>query len=164
MMATVYGLGKTRITLYMADGTTPTDRYTLQREGTEGMLLTFVPVGVPTLSGASDNWGKRTNHKGFRPRLDVNWGYGTTCTKEIWNGAELVAAGTVATHVAVATIMNSSAIVPCKVEPRITDAYYFLAQPELEPFRMNDTKGIAYRNVALKLVGVTPGAIPAWGV
>jgi hypothetical protein len=128
------------------------------------MTLTFSPMGVATMSGSDDHWGKRTNLKGFRPSLRVSWGYGIRCDHETWNGSTFVPTGQVDTHVSVAKILNSAANQPCLVEPRTSYGLSFLAQPEMEPFNLTDTKGIAYKGVEILLVGTLPVALPTWGI
>lgn len=163
MSLIVYGLDRSRITLYDVDGTTPLYRITLQREAPEGLKLQFTHEGVTHHMGSGAGWANHLTHRGHRAQLSVKWNYGVRCDREAWTGSAWGAPSKVLTATAISIILTHAFQTPCKVEPRIDTAWNFLAQPDpAKAFELRDTKGVAHPGLELVLIAVTLASIPDW--
>lgn len=180
MSFVVYGLQKTRITLYQTDGTTPKTRITLQKETKEGLTLSFKPEGQLRQAGSGAAWARNWAHFGFRAQLRILWDLGTDETLiQSWepSGWGLSSFGESAwsepdgwgtsaqipTASALSILINGAYQVPCLVEPHLDKSFSFLAQPD--PGRsldMRDVKGVAHSGMELALVGTNLVEIPDW--
>lgn len=163
MSYVIYGRNRTRITLYAADGTTPLQRVTLEKEAREGLALSFKPEGAEAKLGSGANWAIKRTHHGFRPELAIKWEYGMESTVETWGGAAWGAPAAILTPMALASIFTRACAAPCLVEPHLDKAYSFKAQPDPgKPFVLKDVKGVAHSGLELVLVGEELGPIPDW--
>lgn len=164
-MALIYGTSYTRITLYASDGTTPTKRYTLQKEDKEGLQLAFRPEGVTHEHGSAATWARTRTHRGFRPVLSIRWsaGLGDATMVETYSGGSFGAAVAIEHATAIAQIVSGAFTTPCLVEPHKDKAFSFLAQPdEGKPFTLQDLKGVVHTKLTLDLIGKTVAAMPDW--
>lgn len=160
-----YGLARTRITLYEADGATPKYRLTLQRETREGMLLAYKPEGPVHQLGSGTNWARHITHRGHRPNLTIKWSHGTKSIRESWTGANWAPGETILTPVALSLIFTWAFQSPCLVEPRPDKAYSFAAQPDPDRrLELKDIAGVAHTGLDLTLIGTELGAIPDWAL
>lgn len=165
MSYVVYGVQKTRITLYDADGTTPLQRVTLQKEVREGLTLTWKPEQAETKLGSGAGWAIARNHHGFRAELAIKWDYGLNSSVETWVSGAWGAPATVLTATALASIFNRACVAPCLVEPHLDKAYSFKAQPDPgKPLALRDVKGVAHSGLELVLIAETLDAIPDWAL
>lgn len=159
----IYGLARTRITLYDADGTTPLQRLTLQKEDREGLTLTWKPEGPSTNLGSGSGWAIKRTHHGFRAELAIKWGVGVKSSVETWASGAWGAPAVLLTPLAIASIFNKAVLAPCLVEPHLDKAYSFKAQPDPgKPFSLKDLKGVAHTGLELVLIAETLGPIPDW--
>ncbi len=163
MSLIVYGLERTRVTLYEVDGITPLYRITLQREAPEGLTLKFTHEGVLHPMGSGAGWAKHWVHRGHRAQLSIKWNYGVRSDRETWTGSEWGAPSKILTALAVSIILTHAFPVPCKVEPRPDTDWSFMAQPDpAKAFELKDTKGVAHPGLELVLIASTLGPIPDW--
>lgn len=163
MSYVVYGTQKTRITLYAADGVTPLQRITLQKEDREGLTLTFKPEGAATKLGSGAGWANRWTHHGFRAELAIKWAVGVESSSEAWVSGAWAAAATTLTPQAIRDVFTRAMEAPCLVEPHLDKAYSFKAQPDPgKPFALRDIKGVAHTGLELVLIAETLGPIPDW--
>jgi hypothetical protein len=158
-----YGCGRTRITLYAADGTTPVSRITLQKETREGLVLTFTPEGTLQALGSGASWAQTWKHRGFRPSLVIQWDAGVYSSRETWDGTSWGTADSITTAQALTLILNAAVLVPCLVQPHLDHAYTFLAQPDSSiAFALQDLKGVVHTSLSLSLLGQGLSSIPEW--
>lgn len=164
MSYVVYGLQKTRITLYEADGTTPKYRITLQKETREGLTLAFKPEGQMRQAGSGGNWARSWAHWGFRPELRILWDLGTDeSSQEAWISGAWAAQGNIPTAEALGRVFTYAFAAPCLVEPHTDKAFSFGAQPDPgRPLTLKDIKGVAHSGLELVLIGSSLSAIPNW--
>ena len=163
MSYVAYGLQKTRITLYAADGVTPLYRITLQKETREGLTLSFKPEGAPHQLGSGANWANAWAHRGFRAQLDIAWDVGLESTLETWGGSAWGAATSELTPISLSRIFTWAFQSPCLVEPHLDKAYSFSAQPDPGKARgLKDRKGVAHTGLDLSLIATEVGSIPDW--
>ena len=161
-MSTVYGVQRTRVTLYNSTGVA-TQRITLQKEDREGLLLEFKAEGAATKLGSGSGWATQWTHHGFRPALSITWSAGLDSSVETWSGSAWGSPWTIATASALTTILNASSLAPCLVEPHLDCSYSFLAQPDAsKTYSLRDTRGALHTDLSLDLVGVTLAALPDW--
>jgi len=159
----VYGMQRSRITLYAADGTTPLYRITLQREAREGLTLKFVPEIVSHKMGSGADWANHLTYRGHRPQLDVKWKYGVRSDRQAWTGSAWGAPTKILTATAISIIQAYAFQAPCNVEPHFDKAWSFMAQPDPgKAFELRDTKGVAHPGLELVLIAQKVGPIPDW--
>ena len=158
-----YGSARTRITLYAADGTTPLQRVTLQKETREGLLLTWVPEGTESKLGSGANYARHWAHNGFRPTLGIKWDKGVKSTLETWASGAWGPATVLLTPIALSYIFNKAMVAPCLVEPHLDKDYSFKAQPDPgKPFSLRGIKGVAHSDLELVLIAEELSDIPDW--
>jgi hypothetical protein len=163
MSYVVYGTSKSRITLYDADGVTKKYRITLQKEGREGLKLSYKPEGAPHKLGSGAAWANTWTHRGFRATLEIKWPHGIQSTLETWTAGAWGAPTTILTASALSLIFTWAFQSPCLVEPHLDKAYSFSAQPDPgKALELRDVKGVAHTGLELALVATILGAIPDW--
>ena len=163
MSYVIYGVQKTRVTLYGPDGTTPLQRITLEKEAREGLTLSFKPEGPDTKLGSGANWAIKRTHHGFRAELAIKWEYGLESSVEAWVAGAWGAPSSILTALAISSIFTRAFEAPCLVEPHLDKAYSFKAQPDPgKPFVLKDVKGVAHSSLELVLIAEELGAIPDW--
>lgn len=161
--APIYGLQKTRITLYDVNGTTPLKRITLQKETREGLTLSWKPEGVFTGLGSGSSWANNWTHHGFRASLAIGWSHGLDSWVELWTGSAWGTASGLTTPIALSQIINAAVLVPCLVEPHLDKGFSFLAQPDPgKAFVLKDVKGVAHTGLELALIATTVAPMPDW--
>ena len=162
-MSVVYGTGRTRITLYSAAGT-PTYRLTLQIEQHEGLKITFTPEGQEHLLGSGAGFIRAWTHRGWRPRLDVQWDWGLQSTRETYGSGVWGAPETVDTVRALGQILSAAMRAPCLVEPHMDHSFAFYAQADPQiPWVLQDTRRVLHGELVLGLIGTGLIAdIPTW--
>ena len=158
-----YGVARTRITLYAADGVTPNFRVTLQKEVREGLTLSFKPEVASHQLGSGAAWAKSLTFRGFRPQLDIKWDFGLTSSVEVWSGTAWGAPADELTPISLSRIFTWAFQSPCLVEPHLDKAYSFTAQPDPgKALELKDLKGVAHSGLDLVLVGTVLGTLPNW--
>lgn len=174
MSAIINGLSQTRITLYAADGITPTKRYTLQKEDPEGLELSFPREGTTHNLGSGASYARQRNFHGYRPTLKCKWGVaidpvhqqaGKVVTLlETWTGSAWGASAQVNTAAALADIDDSSCKTPCLVEPHLDKAFSFQAQPpDGHIFALKDLRSVVHTKLDLALEATQLiTSMPAW--
>ncbi|WP_257311101.1 hypothetical protein [Geothrix fuzhouensis] len=159
----IYGTARSRITLYEVDGTTPKYRVTLQRETKEGLSLVFKPEGAAHQLGSGANWAKSWTHRNFRASLDLRWNYGKNSLLETWTSGAWSAPVITLTPTVLSLIFTWAFQSPCLVEPHMDKAYTFSAQPDPgKALALNDTKGVAHKDLALSLIATEVAPLPDW--
>ncbi len=163
MSYVVYGTSKSRITLYAADGVTNKYRITLQKEGREGLKLSFKPEGAPHQLGSGAAWAKAWTHRGFRATLDIKWPHGMESILETWTAGAWGAPTPILTATALSLIFTWGFQSPCLIEPHLDKAYSFSAQPDpSKALELRDVKGVAHTGLGLVLVATAVAPLPDW--
>jgi len=157
----VYGVGSTRIVLN--SGGIPAFRITLQKESTEGLVLSFKPEGAAGQLGSGAAWAKTWAHHGFRPTLAIKWGVGIKSTIETYSGGSYGAPTQILTADALTRILSYGFKEPMLVQPHLDNAFSFLAQPDPGvALNLKDNKGAYHTSLETTLIGTTVADLPAW--
>lgn len=163
-MYTVYGVDRTRITLYQEDGVTPNFRITLQEEDEQSLQLKWTPEGVGHSLGSGSSWARHWTHRGHRPTLTILWAVGVYSQIETYASGSWGAPAEILTPLAIAKILTWGFRSPCLVEPHLDKAYSFKAQPDPESaFALKDVGAVAHTDLEITLIGTIVEELPDWG-
>ena len=146
----------TRITSFNAAGVA-VSRWTMGPTDDEGRVLSWVPEGNLATLGAATGFRRAWSHRGFRKTLSMQWSVGLTVDREDWNGTDWISAGLMTTAQAHCDILDAGFKTSVLVEPFLgTTVESFMAMSSEEGPRLQDTKGMVHRNLALVLSSTTP--------